>query len=112
MIRRQNRLIAMLKPLSIVVLLLSIFSIVWLRSSIVSLEYNISNLEKKKTELMIQRKILTAERANLISVERFENAASNGLVFPDRIKVVHVKKAKEIEPYRVSFKEGLGEITK
>jgi hypothetical protein len=103
MVCRKNKLIVILKPFSVILLLFSVFAIVWLRSSVVSLEYNISNLEKKRTELMIQRKILAAERANLISVERFENAASNGLVFPDRIKVVHVKKAKETDTYKASL---------
>ncbi|MEW6739652.1 MAG: hypothetical protein ACOYU2_01340 [Nitrospirota bacterium] len=110
MIRRQNRLIAMLKPLSIAMLLLSIFSIVWLRSSFVSLEYGISSLEKKKSVLMKDRKMLAAERASLLSVERFEKVAGNstvnsGFAFPDRVKVVYVKKAKDNEPYRASFKE-------
>ncbi len=100
----------MLKPLSIAMLLLSIFSIVWLRSSFVSLEYSISSLEKKKSVLMKDRKMLAAERASLLSVERFEKVAGNstvnsGFVFPDRVKVVYVKKAKDNEPYRASFKE-------
>ncbi|MDI6727476.1 MAG: hypothetical protein QMD44_00950 [Thermodesulfovibrionales bacterium] len=110
MIRRQNRLLAMLKPLSIAMLLLSIFSIVWLRSSFVSLEYSISSLEKKKSVLMRDRKMLAAERASLLSVERFEkvavsNTVNGGFTFPDRVKVVYVKKAKDNEPYRASFKE-------
>lgn len=110
MVCRKNKIIEILKPLSIVMLLLSIFSIVWLRSSFVSLEYSISSLEKKKAVLMKNRKMLTAERANLSSVERFEKVAGNGIVngrftFPDRVKVVYVKKAKDNEPYRASFKE-------
>ncbi len=110
MIRRQNRLLAILKPLSIAMLLLSIFSIVWLRSSFVSLEYCISSLEKKKSVLMRDRKMLVAEKASLLSVERFEKVTGNsaingGFTFPDRVKVVYVKKAKDNEPYRASFKE-------
>jgi hypothetical protein len=105
MICRKNKIIAMLKPLSIVMLLISIFSIVWLRSSFVSLEYSISSLEKKKTVLMRDRKMLAAERASLLSVERFEKVAANGFTFPDRVKVVYVKKARDNEPYMASFKE-------
>lgn len=106
--RRKNRLIGMLKPVSVVLLLFSIFSIVWLRSSFVSLEYSISSLEKKKTALMRDMKMLAAERASLMSVERFERVANNGAVnggfaFPDRVKVVHVKKANDKEPYMASF---------
>lgn len=110
MIRRENRLLALLKPLSVVMLLISIFSIVWLRSSFVSLEYSISSLEKKKAALMRGRKMLAAERASLLSVERFERVAGNstvngGFTFPDRVKVVYVKKTNDNEPHRASFKE-------
>ncbi|MCL4536381.1 MAG: hypothetical protein M1610_02150 [Nitrospirae bacterium] len=106
--RRENRLIYLLKPISVVLLLFSIFSIVWLRSSFVSLEYRISSLEKKKTVLMRDMKMLAADRANLMSVERFEKVANNGTVnggfaFPDRVKVVHVKKAKDKESYMAAF---------
>lgn len=110
MIRRQNRLISMLKPLSIAILLMSIFSIVWLRSSVVSLEYSISSLEKKKAVLMRDRKMFVAEKASLLSIERLEKIAGNstvnsGFVFPDRVKVVYVKKTNNDEPYMASFKE-------
>lgn len=104
MICRKNKIIEMSKPFSIAMLLLSIFSIVWLRSGIVSLEYKISNLEKKKTELIISREILIAERASLLSIERFKNSALSGekFAFPDRVKVVHVKRTADVEPYRAS----------
>jgi hypothetical protein len=101
--RKENKLIWMLKPLSCALLLLSVFAIVWLRSSIVSLEYSISNLEKKRTELAVSKKLLSAERAKLLSAGRFENVSARGFVFPDRVKVVHVKKAGLEEPYRASF---------
>lgn len=109
MFRKENRLICLLKPVSVVLLLLSIFTIVWLRSSFVSLEYSISSLEKKRTELMRDRKLLAAERAGLLSVERFEKVANStvngGFAFPDRVKVVYVKRAKDKEPYMASFTE-------
>ncbi|GER92551.1 hypothetical protein A45J_0267 [hot springs metagenome] len=110
MIYRRNKLIFILKPFSIILLLISIFTIVWMRSSFVSLEYSISSLEKKKAALMRDKKVFAAERASLLSAERFEKFVSNstvsgGFVFPDRVKVVYVKRAKENEPYRASFKE-------
>jgi hypothetical protein len=103
--RKGNRLTGVLKPVCIVLLLISVFFIVWLRSSFVSFEYSISSLEKKKAELMRDGKMLAAERASLLSVERFEKVAANGFTFPDRVKVVYVKRAKDNEPYRASFKE-------
>jgi hypothetical protein len=101
---RKNRLLSVLKPISIVLLCISVFTLVWLRSGIVSLEYKISNLEKKKTELIISREILIAERASLLSIERFKNSALSGekFAFPDRVKVVHVKRTADVEPYRAS----------
>lgn len=105
MICRKNKVIEMLKPLSIVMLLLSIFAIVWLRSSFVSLEYSISSLEKKKAALMRDRKVLAAKRASLLSVERLEKFAASEFSFPDRVKVIYVKREKDKEPYKASFVE-------
>ncbi len=78
--------------------------LVWIRSSIVSLEYKISSLEEKKTELIISREMLIAERASLLSIERFKNTAlvDEKFVFPDRVRVVHVKRTVDIEPYKAS----------
>lgn len=105
MIYRRNKLIFILKPFSIILLLVSVFTIVWLRSSFVSIEYSISSLEKKKTSLMRDRKAFAAERASLLSVERFEKVAASGFSFPNRVRVVYVKKEKDKEPYRASFIE-------
>jgi len=105
MIRRKNRFVELLKPLSIVLLLFSIFGTVWLRSGIVSLEYRLSRLENKKKELMRDTKVMLAERASLLSVERFEKVAMDGtgFTFPDRVKVVFVKKANEQEPRKTAL---------
>lgn len=103
--RKQNRFVWLLKPLSVMAVLVSVFGTVWLRSSVVSLEYRLSSLEKKKAGLMREAKTLMAERASLLSVERFENVAMNGLgfTFPDRVKVVYVKKAGDNEPRKASL---------
>jgi hypothetical protein len=103
--RKGSKLTGVLKQVCIILLLISVFFIVWLRSSVISLEYSISSLEKKKAELMRDAKMLLAERASLMSVERFEKVAANGFTFPDRVKVVYVKRTKDNEPYRASFKE-------
>lgn len=103
MLRRESRLLWIMKPLSVLALLFSVFLMVWLKSSVVSLEYSISSLEKKKTELMRERKLFAAERANLLSVERFQNVAANGFEFPDRVKVVYVKSLKTTDTYTASL---------
>lgn len=103
--RKKNWFIALLKPVSLLMLLFMIFGIVWLRSSVVSLEYSLSNLDKKKSELMKERKVLAAEQANLLYIGRLQSVASNGTVFefPDRVRVVYVKESGKSDIYKASL---------
>ncbi len=95
----------MLKPASLLMLLFMIFGIVWLRSSVVSLEYSLSILEAKKSELMREKKVLAAEQANLLYIGRLQSVASNGtgFEFPDRVRVVYVKSSRKNDIYKASF---------
>jgi cell division protein FtsL len=101
--RRKNRALQVLRPLAMVVLLVMIFSLVWLRSTVVSLEYRLCQLEKKKIELAKDKKLLAAEKARLISAERLGQVASSEFVFPDRVKVVAVVRNSDSGPYKVSY---------
>jgi hypothetical protein len=106
-IRRGGNIMSlMLKPLCIVLLLFAQFGLVWLKSNVITLEYNISTLEKKNAECLKERKILFVEKAGLQSFESVESSMSGnyGFVFPDRIKVIHVKTQKGPLPYKVSLK--------
>jgi len=47
-----NRTVSVLKALSLVLLVILVFSVVWLRSSVTNIEYKLSGLEKKKTEAL------------------------------------------------------------
>ena len=82
-----------IKPLFITFLLCSLFGIVWLRSNYISVEYVISELENKKADRLRESKMLIAEKASLMSMQRVEKTAARdlGLVFPDRTKVVYVR---------------------
>lgn len=104
--RSGNLMSFMLKPLCIVLLLFAQFGLVWLRSNVTTLEYNISNLEKKNAECLKERKMLFAEKAGLQSFESVESSLNGnyGFVFPDRVKVIHVKRQKGSLPYNVSLK--------
>jgi len=86
--------------------LFGIFSIVWLRSSVRTVEYNIASLENKRLEILKERKMLMAEKASLQSVQNVKNTGEGklGLVFPDRVKVIYVKKEGGSAPYRASLK--------
>lgn len=105
MMRRKNRFIQLLKPFSIMLILFLTFAIVWVRSSCVSIEYNIRDLEKKKTELMRSGKLVAAAKTRLTSAERFGKIAAEGFTFPDRIRVVHVKSIEDRDSYKVSLKK-------
>lgn len=96
----------MLKPLCIVLLFFAQFGLVWLKSNVITLEYNISNLEKKNAECLKERKLLFVEKAGLQSFENVESSLSGnyGFVFPDRVKVIHVKRQKGPVPYKISLK--------
>jgi len=95
-----------LKPLFVVFFLGGIFGIVWLRSSILTMEYSISELECRKMERLREAKMLLAERAMLLSMQKIEKTAvrSLGLVFPDRTRVVYVKGAAQ-GPLKASFEK-------
>ena len=106
--RKKNWFIALLKPVSMLILLFMIFGIVWLRSSVVSLEYSLSNLEEKKSELMREKKVLAAEQANLLYIGRLQSVASNGtgFEFPDRVRVVYVNSSGKNDIYKASLTVG------
>lgn len=104
--RKRNIFFFLIKPLCIVLLLFLNFGLIWLKSNVISLEYNISNLEKRKEECLRERKLLFAEKANLQSFETVNSSFSEdyGFVFPNRVRVIHVKRKSVPLPYSVSMK--------
>lgn len=105
-VAQRSMVSCLFKPLFIVILLGGIFSVVWLRSSILTMEYTISELEGKKMERLREAKMLLAERAMLLSMQKVEKTAvrSLGLVFPDRTRVVYVKGTAQ-GPLKASFEK-------
>ena len=95
----------LLVPLSVALILFGIFSIVWLRSSVRTAEYSIAALDHRRMEILRDRKTLMAEKAGLLSIQSVKSKGSGklALVFPDRIKVVYVKKDGKNTPFNVSF---------
>lgn len=92
-------------PLSVLLILFGIFSIVWLRSSVRTAEYSIAALDHKRMEILRDRKALMAEKASLLSIQSVKNKGSGKLtlVFPDRVKVVYVKKDGKNTPFKASL---------
>ncbi|MEW6003512.1 MAG: hypothetical protein AB1638_12825 [Nitrospirota bacterium] len=102
--RSRNLLAFLLKPLFIVLILLGVFSIIWVRSKVVTLEYNLGDLEKKKVESLKKSKMLHAEKVSLLSFKGIEGSLGKDydFVFPDRVRVVYLKK-KGPMPYKASL---------
>ena len=94
-----------LVPLSVALILFGIFSIVWLRSSVRTAEYSIGALDHRRMEILRDRKTLMAEKAGLLSIQSVKSKGSGklALVFPDRIKVVYVKKDGKNTPFKASL---------
>jgi hypothetical protein len=93
------------KMFIIALLLCGLFGIVYLRSSVMRLEYSIGALENTKMNQLRERKMLLAEKTSLLSFEKIEASlsGSQGFVMPDRIRVIHVKKHEEVSPYRTAL---------
>ena len=106
------------KPFCIVILLFGLFGMVWLRAGVVSISYDLRNLEEKKMEALKDMKMLLADRSKVISLanisstlqrqgQRQDNGdykrVSSDYVFTDRVKVIHVKKRTVPETYKASL---------
>ncbi len=101
-------------PACIIILLFGLFGMVWLRSSVVSVSYDLRNLDEKKMEALKEMKTLLAERSKIISVANIGSSfqgrgnknhknVSSDYVFPDRAKVIQVKRRSGTETYRASL---------
>lgn len=97
----------LLRPLLIILLLVSVFGLVYLRSNFMTLEYSLGELEKRKTQSLRERKMLFAEKTSQLSFARLESSADDkdGFVIPDRLKVVHITKQSRSLPQQVMLKQ-------
>lgn len=114
--RKNNGMVFLLKPFFILFLFFSLFGLVWLRSSIMTTAYELRSLEEKRMGMIKEREMLLAERAKLMSLEKINASfqgkskrtrryAVKGYIFPERSRVVHVKKRSQTTPYKVSMKK-------
>lgn len=102
-LNRRGMLSLIIKPLFGLFILCSIFTIVWLRSSLVAIEYEISNLESHKMKMQRQTRLLVAERAELLSAQRIRLVmARQGFDRLDRTRVVMMKRSSEGAPQKVA----------
>jgi hypothetical protein len=90
-------------PVMVVVLCAGIFGLVWLRSQTISTEYRIGQLEREKIEAMKVEKALYAQIASLLSIQEVVRSDMD-LQFPDRQRVVYVRRDKGDVPYKASLR--------
>ena len=87
-----------------------LFAIVWLRASVVNIEYELGDLETQRADLYSERKIFVAQRASLYSAEKIENVAIKrlGMSLPERENVFFVKRTTAAKAFKVSTKNSSG----
>ncbi len=103
---KRNKRWGLLKFGFFICIFIGVFTLIWLRTTVVNLEYELSQLIEQKKELNREGKLLLAEKAGFYSAERIEEVAIKrlGMSLPKREKVVFVKKTTGAIPYRVSAK--------
>ena len=96
----------MIGPLMFVTLVAGIFGMVRLGTGILNIEYKIGELEFNKAIAMKDRKAMQAEMSSMLSLR---NVQQKGLAleFPDRQKVVFVKRDLGVIQHTVVFNEGV-----
>ncbi len=109
-----NVLSLLYKPLCVVILLSGLFGLIWLRSGVVTTAYDLRNLEEKKMESLKETKILLAERAKLMSLEKIDASFRGNVrgetrlvtgenMFSNRVRVIHIKRNSVPGTYRASL---------
>ncbi len=101
-ITRKSMLSYIVKPLFCIFLLCSVFAIVWLRSNLISIEYEISRLESEKIQKQRETRLLVAERAEILSFQKIKLVTvKQGLDLVDRTRVLKVK--RPTDAHRASY---------
>ena len=85
---------------------LCLFSIIWLRATVVNIEYEIGDLDRMRADLLRESKMVVAQRANFYSTGKIEKVALKrlGMTMPVRQNVFYVKRRVVAGPYRASMK--------
>jgi cell division protein FtsL len=82
----------LVKPLALMLLCTGILSLVWIRTRVMEVRYEIGELEKSRTELLTEHKKLISQKNRLSSPARIAMRASRlGLTLPDRSNVYQVR---------------------
>ncbi|MCX7913072.1 MAG: hypothetical protein N2511_00650 [Thermodesulfovibrionales bacterium] len=103
--RKRNFYWFLFKSFLMVLLISSIFLILTQKSTFTNIEYRISKLEKKKVELLKEKKYLLMAKVSLASIGNIKgaNAKGEGFYFPDRKKIIYVRTIDQPEPLPASY---------
>ena len=96
----------LLKVSACLVVVIGFFGLIWLRSSIRSVEYELGALENEHWGVLRERAQLEADRATLFSDEKIGAVAVEklGMEFPDRTMVFYVKRDRGSIPYEAAYR--------
>jgi hypothetical protein len=84
-----------IKLIGFLIVIIGVFFIVWMRSSIKSLEYRLAKYQAVQTELIKKQRNLYAIKDNELSIQNVDKVVKElGFDIPDRSKVYYVKSQK------------------
>lgn len=81
-------------PVALAAVVFCVFGLVWMRSSIIAIEYEISAIEGAKADAFKQKNVMEAKLASMLSIQQVGMRGMD-LSFPDRQKLVYVKRDTE-----------------
>ena len=101
--KSRSRLLVLALPVFFMAVLMGVFALVWLRAHTTSMEYRIGRMEVQKVQSMSAKKSLVAEMASILSIQEVSKRGLE-LEFPDRLRVIYVKRDAGGVPYRTSLR--------
>lgn len=109
-VRNHKKRGALIKTGLVMYFAFCLFSIVWLRASVVNIEYELGDMEMQRADLYRERKMVVAQRASVYSAEKVENVAIKrlGMSLPERENVYFVKRTAEAGAFKASNKKSSG----
>jgi hypothetical protein len=85
---------------------ISLLAIVWLKAAVVNLEYELGKLDRLRADLVSEREMAVAQRANFFSMGNVENVALSrlGMSNPERDNIFFVTRTSAAGPRTASLK--------
>ncbi|GAB4541519.1 MAG: hypothetical protein Fur0020_10950 [Thermodesulfovibrionia bacterium] len=109
---RKSRGLIILKFSFFLYLIGGVFLVIWLRTAIVNIEYEIGELNTKKVALLREERLLMAKRSSFYSARMIEDMATKrlGMSEPNRENIFHVKAVTSASVYKASMPSRMGNL--